>query len=125
VEGGAPRPGRDESFPKALRLTRRAQFLEVQGKGAKVTVEPLLALALPNTVGFTRLGLTVSTKVGNAVIRARIRRRLRELFRKRRHELPAGVDLVLIARGSAATADFQRLSRSFDGLVAKLKRTFP
>jgi len=125
VEGGAPRPGKDETFPKALRLTRRAQFLEVQGKGVKVTVEPLLALSLPNTVGVTRLGLTVSSKVGNAVTRVRIRRCLRELFRKRRHELPPGIDLVLIARGSAAKADFSRLSRAFDGLVTKLKRMSP
>ncbi len=123
MQGGGP--PRDQKFPKTLRLTRRSQFLDVQGRGAKVTVEPLLALALKNQVGFTRLGLTVSSKVGNAVVRVRIRRRLRELFRKRRHELPPGLDLVLIARGSAAQADFRKLSRAYDGLVAKLKRMFP
>jgi ribonuclease P protein component len=122
VEGG---PAREERFPKALRLTRRTQFLEVQGRGAKVTVEPLLALVLRNQAGVTRLGLTVSSKVGNAVVRNRIRRRLRELFRKRRHELPQGLDLVLIARGSAAQADFRQLSRAYDALVVKLKRMFP
>lgn len=123
MQGGGPK--RAERFPKALRLTRRRQFLEVQGRGAKVTVEPLLVLALPNTLGLTRVGLTVSSKVGNAVVRVRIRRRLRELFRKRRHELPPGLDLVLIARGSAAAADYQKFSRAFDGLIAKLKRMYP
>ncbi len=91
----------------------------------KVSVEPLLALALRNELGQTRLGITVSSKVGIAVVRVRIRRRLRELFRKRRAKLPVGVDLVLIARSQAASVDFAALERSFDQIAAKLKRLFP
>jgi ribonuclease P protein component len=87
-------------------------------------VEPLLALALRNEVGATRMGFTVSTKVGNAVVRNRIRRRLRELYRQRRASLPSGVDAVLIARSGAATADFQRLSRAFDQIAARLRSLF-
>jgi ribonuclease P protein component len=136
-----PPPGRSppsERFPKALRLRTRREFLRVQDRGQKVAVGPLLALALPRGGGAraegsapaprgleTRLGITVSSKVGNAVLRVRIRRRLRELFRKRRGQLPAGLDLVLIARGSAREADYEALSRAFDGVSERLRRLFP
>lgn len=113
------------SFPKSLRLLKRPEFLRVQERGTKVSVEPLLALALPNGTEVTRLGITVSSKVGNAVVRARIRRRLRELFRKRRSKLPVGLDLVLIARTAAATVEFSALERSFDSIAHKLRRHFP
>lgn len=112
-------------FPKSLRLRRRAEFVRVQDKGAKVAVDPLLALALANGTGVTRVGLTVSSKVGNAVVRARIRRYLREIFRKRRAKLPQGLDLVLIARNSAKDADGEKLGRAFDAIAARLSRMFP
>jgi ribonuclease P protein component len=107
-------------FPKEERLRKRREFLQVQGQGFKVTAEPLLALALPNGRDFTRLGLTVSTKVGNAVVRTRLRRKLRELFRARKQELPKGLDVVLIARTTAAQASFEQLTRAFEGVAQKL-----
>jgi ribonuclease P protein component len=117
--------GPGEGFPKALRLRKRPQFLRVQEGGVKVSTGPLLALPLRNEGGPTRLGLTISSKVGNAVTRVRIRRRLRELFRKRRSALPVGVDLVLIARGSAKDAEYEALVKAFDTIAARLKGLFP
>jgi ribonuclease P protein component len=113
-----------ERFPKSLRLRRRSDFLRVQGSGIKVAVEPLLALALQNSRGNTRLGITVSKKVGNAAIRNRIRRRLREIFRKQRPHLPRGLDLVLIAMPRAQLADFQALDRAYQALAEELGRRF-
>jgi ribonuclease P protein component len=104
---------------------RRPQFVKVQEEGAKVAVDPLLALALRNQVGTTRMGFTVTTKVGNAVVRNRIRRRLRELYRQRRASLPGGVDVVIVARASAPSADFGRLSRAFDQIASRLRSLFP
>ena len=114
------------TFTKDVRLRFRPEFLKVQDRGHKISADCMLALALPNgrADGLTRLGLTVSTKVGNAVVRNRIRRRLRELFRTRRHDLPKGLDLVLIARNSAATADWPVLVRSFTRMSAELTRKF-
>jgi ribonuclease P protein component len=106
-------------------LLRRPQFVKVQEEGAKVAVDPLLALALRNQVGTTRMGFTVTTKVGNAVVRNRIRRRLRELYRQRRASLPSGVDVVIVARASAPSADFGRLSRAFDQIASRLRGLFP
>lgn len=90
-----------------------------------MAVDPLLALALRNQVGATRMGFTVTTKVGNAVVRNRIRRRLRELYRQRRASLPGGVDVVIVARASAPDADFQRLTRAFDQVASRLRSLFP
>lgn len=111
-------------FPKSLRLRHRQQFLKVQDTGFKVSVEPLLALALQNPDGHTRVGFTVSSKVGNAVVRNRIRRRLREIFRTRKSLLPSGVDVVWIARTSARDADTAALERAFEAIAKKLKGRF-
>ena len=118
-------PAAGERFPQSIRLRKRKDFLRVQDQGIKVSVAPLLALALKNSLNVTRLGITVSSKVGNAVLRNRIRRRLREIFRKRRHWLPEGLDLVLIATSRARTADFESLNRACLGLASRLKRHFP
>jgi ribonuclease P protein component len=123
-EGQAPGP--DQRFPKALRLRKRREFLRVQEGGQKVHADPLLALVQPNAQGRTRLGLTISSKVGNAVERARLRRLLRELFRKRRAQWPTGLDVVLVARSAANAAPFATLSAAFDVLERRLPRlTFP
>lgn len=99
----------------------------MQDTGLKVSADCVLALVKPNgrPAEATRVGFTVSSKVGNAVVRNRVRRRLRELFRTRRSELPKGLDMVLIARNSAATAEWPVFVRAFDRVVAELKRRFP
>lgn len=124
AEGGAPEAA-DQRFPKALRLLTRREFLQVQGGGEKLPSDCLLALVKRNGRTYTRIGLTVSSKVGNAVVRVRLRRQLRELFRKRRTQWPPGLDVVLVVRTSAAEASFAQLSRAFDGVTRKLQRRFP
>ena len=120
---GAERQG--EGFPKALRLLRRYEFLQVQEGGQKISADCLLALVKRNGRPYTRLGLTVSSKVGNAVVRVRLRRLLRELFRKRRGQWPAGLDVVLVVRSSAKEVGFTEMARAFDGVTRKLQRLFP
>ncbi len=114
------------TFPKEVRLRRRSEFLRVQEKGHKVTADCLLCLVLPNASpdGRTRLGLTVSTKVGPSVVRNRIRRSLRELFRVRKSGLPRGLDMVFIARSSAALADWARLVRAYERIERELEKKF-
>lgn len=122
-----PAPRARFTFPKEVRLRRRSEFLRVQDRGHKVTADCLLALVLPNgrPDGLTRLGLTVSTKVGNAVVRSRIRRRLREFFRARRATLPKGLDMVIIARSSAKDADSARFTRAWERVEQELGRRYP
>ncbi len=123
ADAGPERQG--EGFPKALRLLRRHEFLQVQEGGQKLTADCLLALVKKNGRAYTRLGLTVSSKVGNAVVRVRLRRLLRELFRKRRRQWPAGLDVVLVVRSSAKEVAFTEMARAFDSVTRKLQRQFP
>lgn len=114
------------AFPKEMRLRRRGEFLRVQERGHKLAADCLLCLVLPNerADGLTRLGLTVSTKVGSSVVRNRIRRRLRELFRLRKARLPKGLDMVFIARSSAAGADWPRMVHAYERIERELGKKF-
>jgi ribonuclease P protein component len=124
AEGAAPDQA-DQRFPKALRLLTRREFLQVQEGGQKLPSDCLLALVKRNGRAYSRVGLTISSKVGIAVVRVRLRRQLRELFRKRRTQWPPGVDVVLVVRTSAAEASFAELTRAFEGVTRKLQRLFP
>jgi len=93
---------------KSGRLTRRAEFLRVASKGKKAAIGGVVLQALPRPdTGPARLGFTVTKKVGNAVVRNRTRRRLKEAARLLLAARPVtGVDLVLIGRDSTRKRDF-------------------
>ena len=93
--------GREE-FPKAARLRKRPEFLRLSQTGKKVHAANFVIISETNDQGKTRLGITVSGKVGNAVARNRVKRLVREFFRRRRHEFLPGLDVLVIARKSAA-----------------------
>ena len=69
--------------------------------------------------GHSRLGLTVSAKLGHAVERNRMRRRLREVYRLHEAELLPGYDIVIVARSRAMEADFAELTRAFLTLAGR------
>lgn len=77
---------------------------------------------LPNTVGKPRLGLSVSKKVGTAVKRNMVRRRLKEIFRSWLVTLPSDLDFVVSARPAAAAASFEELNEEFARSLRKLDR---
>jgi ribonuclease P protein component len=84
-----------------MRLTRARQFDAVFAAKVRATAGPLVVWGAPNDVGHPRLGLAISRRAGNAAVRNRIRRLLRESFRLLRHALPStdrGYDLVVGAR---------------------------
>ena len=86
---------------KEMRIRRRAEFVAVQTGGRKLHGRHILALALQQTLPVGRVGITVTKKVGNAVVRNRIRRMLREWLRLNGW-VPPGWDVVLVAKDSAA-----------------------
>lgn len=94
-----------------IRLKRRAEFLRVAKAGRKAAMPGLVLQALAHQIpGTARLGFTVTKKVGNAVIRNRTKRRLREAARLLLRDHPvAGVDLVMIGRDGTRTRPFPAL----------------
>ncbi len=88
------------TLPKAARLLSRREFLQVQQRGRRVYSGEVLVLALDSGRTRPRIGITVSSKVANAVGRNRVKRWVREAFRAAQAELPA-VDLVVVARRGA------------------------
>ena len=74
-----------------------------------------------NRVQKNRLGITVSTKIGKAVVRNRIRRRLREIYRLQEEKVQPGYDIVLVARTRSRYAEYSMLERDFIRLAKKLK----
>jgi len=107
-------------FGKAARILRRREFLAVQQRGQRLFSGKLVVLALSAGGKRPRIGITVSGKVANAVIRNRIKRWVREAFRAVAADLPP-VDLVVIARSGAAELGLEgartALSAARDRLV--------
>lgn len=102
---------------KQLRLSGRKQFDAIFQEG-RVWANRLLVLrALPNQLDHNRYGFVTSKRLGKAVVRNRVRRRLREGLRS----LPVrrGWDVVVSVRQAAAQADFHELKRAVTDLLAK------
>jgi ribonuclease P protein component len=85
-------------FPKANRLLRKRDFDQVFDRRCSAAAGPVVIYAARNELGWPRLGLVVSRKVGSSVARSRWKRRLREAFRLEKHALPQDLDLVIIPR---------------------------
>ncbi len=104
------------------RLKRRAEFLRVAGKGRKAPMPGVVLQALERPDGGpARIGFTVTRKVGNAVVRNRTRRRLKEAARLVLRERPlAGVDLVLIGRDRTRGRPFEALQDDLRRALAKV-----
>jgi ribonuclease P protein component len=101
----------DLGLPRDVRLRKRPEYLKVQGEGKRFPGSRLILLILPRGPGPTRFGLTVSRRLGPAVTRNRVKRRLREIVRLNRSRFAEGADLVLIARGPAVKATRDELER--------------
>jgi ribonuclease P protein component len=90
-------------LPKTLRLTKRREFLSMRGPSAlQARAGPFKAVVKPNSLGLNRLGVTVTRKVGKAVVRNRLKRLAREFFRLNQGKWPQGLDVLLIASAPEA-----------------------
>jgi ribonuclease P protein component len=106
-----------EGLPKENRLRSKHQFAEVFAQAKKRHGPHLLFLFRENGSGHSRIGLTVSRKVGDAVTRNRIKRLLRESFRRLKAEMTPSIDLVVIARKGAADLDYDSVYMAMQQLT--------
>jgi ribonuclease P protein component len=108
-------------FPARWRLRRQADFEQVHRGQAYAADDVLVVRACANGLGETRIGISLSRKVGTAVVRNRWKRLIREAFRQHRAELPAGLDLVVRTR-KGARADADAVCRSLVELTRRVAR---
>lgn len=106
---------------KTESLRKNKEFRRLYSRG-KQAVSPLLAVyCRPNYKEVNRVGLTVGGKIGNAVKRNRVRRRLKEIYRLNESAIRTGFDIVIVARVRAESALYRELEASYLSLCAKLK----
>jgi len=106
-------------FRKQEHLRRPSDFRRVYARKRSVSDEWLIIYGCENGLEYLRLGLSVSSKVGPAVFRNRLRRLYREAFRLTRTSLPTGLDLVLLPR-SSDEPDLVSVKKSLQRLVTML-----
>ncbi len=94
-------------------LKKNHLFRRLYRKGKSIPGRCVVVYARKNGLSYNRLGLTASTKLGNAVVRNRIRRRIREAYRLSEMSYRQGYDIVVVARSRAAYASYQEIA---DGL---------
>lgn len=100
-----------ERFPSRYRLRKRHEFLTVQREGRRHAAPHFVVITRPAATAVTRLGITTSRKVGSAPQRNRIRRLVREFFRRHRTHLDPPHDVLIIARPGAATIGYADVVR--------------
>lgn len=108
-------------FPKNLHLRKEADFQRVYAARVYAADDVLVVNGCQNGLAYPRLGLSVSRKVGNAVVRNAWKRRIRETFRLSREALPAGVDFVVRPQ-KEAVLDFHAVAKSLPDLAARIAR---
>jgi ribonuclease P protein component len=108
-------------FSRAVRLRKSPDFDRVQRSGRRTSGQNLVILAYRNGTSSPRFGLAVSRKVGNAVVRNRVKRRLRESIRRQRAGI-GGFDVVVIARPTAATAGYHVLYAEVGDALDRLRQ---
>jgi len=105
------------SFPVDYRLLRRKEFLYSWDKGKRFHTDHFIVVLLKKEKGPTRLGLTVSKKVGGAVQRNRVKRLLREFFRLNYCKFDSHVDISIIAKKGANNISFDRVCEELKKLL--------
>lgn len=107
---------------KEYRLRRRDDFARVYKEGHSVANRELVLYYLANeSVPHFRLGVSISKKVGHAVLRNRLKRLVKEAVRTQREQIKAGYDLVVIVRLGARNADFEQIVKSVNHLLKKAR----
>ncbi len=111
-------PGQ-ERFPRNEHLTRKRDFVQAYDEGEKWVGESFLCFVVRRTGQGRKMGCAVSYKVGNAVVRNRVKRYIREVYRKHRAELLDDIHLVIVARPAGARLSYPQCEESLRQLFQK------
>jgi ribonuclease P protein component len=106
------------AFSKFERVLDRKDFVNLNRSGQRLRTEHFTVFVAKNGLSRTRLGITVSKRVGGAVTRNRLKRLIREVFRLHKGLFPSSCDIVVSARESAGQLDFREVKEELLGLVS-------
>ena len=95
-------------------------FRELYKNGKKFYCKLFIIFVLPNDLDYNRIGITVSKKIGNAVIRNKVRRRIREVVRLNTSALGKGLDIAIVAKREITRVKYAEICKSFLYLAGKL-----
>jgi ribonuclease P protein component len=112
----------DQRFGKHERLTARADFTRCYRHGLRLRTAYFTVYAYRQGKGGTRLGIAVGKVVGTAVVRNRVKRRLREIFRRQKSIMAHGYDLFVRAIPASADVSYPQLERAWHEVAGELKR---
>lgn len=104
---------------RRYRVRTDKRFQEIRRQGRSFANQLLVLCALPNELPYSRFGFTVNSRIGNAVRRNRIKRRLREIMRLQQDTLQPGWDIVLIARQPIRSAGYQEMETACARLLRR------
>lgn len=111
------------TFPREARLVRRGEFDAVYRAGRRRSSSHFTVFLRANELPESRFGVSIKKALGGAVVRNRIRRRLREIVRCHRSEIPAGWDIVIHPKSAVDKAPFAELTEELLRLLESAERT--
>ena len=106
-------------------VKQNSDFRRIYRRGRSAVSGGVVVYCLKNRQGMSRLGVTVSTKLGHAVVRNKVRRRFREIYRLNEDKLLPGYDIVVVARMRAVHSRYADLDKQFLRLAKKLQLLRP
>ena len=104
----------------AVTVKENYEFRRIYRKGKSAVSPQRVSYCQRTRRGHSRLGVSVSTKLGCAVVRNRVRRRIREIYRLNKAKMLPGYDLIVVARVRAVETDYQKLDRTYLRLLEQL-----
>lgn len=112
------------SFSKADRILNRPNFVQLSNFGINIQNKDFIAVFKKNSSARTRIGITVTKRVGNAVTRNRLKRLVREYFRLHKHDLTRGLDINIITKRRAAQQTTTEIHASLQDIFNRISRRY-
>ena len=101
-------------------LKKNSDFRRLYSKGKSAVTPFMVVYCRRNGLDHNRVGYTVSTKLGHAVVRNRVRRRIRELYRLNRDKMRPGWDVIVVGRGRSAAGPYQKMNEAYLDCLRRL-----
>ena len=108
-----------QSFRRAERVTSKSRYRTIYEQGVRRSSRFFTIITCGNPKGAKRLGITVTKKTGNAVFRNRMKRLLREFFRRNKELFPAGHDVVVMVKKNTPPSNYQETARELTELFLR------